>query len=177
MLKWAEQHNVLTDAQFGFRPGFGTTDAIFAHNLLITSTLRKGKRLYCWFVDNTRAFDSVTHSKLWQKLVRCGITGKLLNVIRSMYGKIKSCVKLNGKCSDSVGLIQGESLSPLLYSLYVNDMEVELIKQNCKSHELRMLNLYLLMYADDMVLFSESIHELQKMIDVVNLYSNKYTCI
>ena len=53
-------------------------------------------------------------------------------------------------------------------------MEVELIKQNCKSHELRMLNLYLLMYADDMVLFSESIHELQTMIDVVNLYSNEY---
>ena len=53
-------------------------------------------------------------------------------------------------------------------------MEVELMKQNCKSHELIMLNLYLLMYADDMVLFSESIHELQTMIDAVNLYSNEY---
>ena len=116
LLKWAEQHNSLTDAQFGFRQGFGSTDAIFALHSLITGTLRKGKRLYCCFVDYTRAFDSVTHSKLWQKLVRCGITGKLLNVIRSMYGKIKSCVKLNGKCSDcfecSVGLIQGESLFP-----------------------------------------------------------------
>ena len=95
-----------------------------------------------------------------------------------MYGKIKSCVKLNGKCSDffecSLGLMQGVSLSPLLCSLYVNDMEVELIKQNCKCHELRMLNLYLLMYTDDMVLFSESIHELQKNIDVVSVYSNEY---
>ena len=51
---------------------------------------------------------------------------------------------------------------------------MELIKQNCKSHELRMLNLYLLMYTDDMVLFSESIHELQNIIDVVNLYSKEY---
>ena len=59
----------------------------------------------------SRAFDSVTHRKLWQKLVRCGITGKLLNIIRSMYGKIKSCVKLNGKCSDFFNG-QGESLSP-----------------------------------------------------------------
>ena len=65
LLKWAEQHNVLTDAQFGFCPGFGTTDANFALNSLITSTLHKGKRLYCCFVDYTRAFDSVTHSKLW----------------------------------------------------------------------------------------------------------------
>jgi hypothetical protein len=73
-------------------------------------------------------FTFVTHSKLWQILVRCGITGKLLNVIRSMYGKIKSCVKLIGKCSDffeySLGLMQGDSISPLLCSLYVNDMEV-----------------------------------------------------
>ena len=53
-------------------------------------------------------------------------------------------------------------------------MEIELIKQNCKSHELRMLNLYHLMYADDMVLFIENIHELRKMIDVVKLYSNDY---
>jgi hypothetical protein len=51
---------------------------------------------------------------------------------------------------------------------------MELIKQNCKSHELRMLNLYLLMYTDDMVLFSESIHELQNIVDVVNLYSKEY---
>jgi hypothetical protein len=137
-LKWAEQHNILTDAQFGSRPGFGTTDAIFALLSLITSKLRKGKRLYCCLVGYTRAFDSVTHSKLWQTLVRCGITGKLLTVIRSMYDKIQSCIKLNGKCSDffkcSNGLIHGESLSRLLYSLHVNDMEVELIKQNCKSH-------------------------------------------
>jgi hypothetical protein len=55
------------------------------------------------------------HKKIQIQHVRCGITGKLLNIIRSMYGKIKSCVKLNGKCSDlfecSVGLMQLDSLS------------------------------------------------------------------
>jgi hypothetical protein len=70
----------------------------------------------------------------------------------------------------SVGLMQGESLSPLLYSLYINDMEVELIKQNCKSHELRMLNLYLLMYADEMVLFSESIYILHKYQTMIKVF-------
>jgi hypothetical protein len=42
------------------------------------------------------------------------------------------------------------------------------------SYELKMLNLYLLMYADDTVLFSENVHELQNMINVVNVCSNEY---
>ena len=154
LLKWSEEHNVLSDAQFGFKPGFGTTDAIFALHSLISNTLRKGKQLYCCFIDYIKAFDSVSHFKLWNKLARCGITGKLLNVIRSMYSKLKSCVRIDGFCSNffkcNVGLMQGESLSPLLYSFYVNDIEMELINQGCQSYDLKMLNLYLLMYADDM---------------------------
>ena len=58
--------------------------------------------------------------------------------------------------------------------MYVNDIEIELIKQGCQSYELKMLNLYLLMYADDTVLFSENVHELQNMINVVNVCSNEY---
>ena len=61
--------------------------------------------------------------------------------------------------------MQGESLSPFLYAMYVNDIEIELIKQGCQSYELNMLNLYLLMYAD------ENVQELQNMINVVNVYN------
>jgi hypothetical protein len=57
--------------------------------------------------------------------------------------------------------MQGEFLSPLLYSLYVNDIEVELIIQGCQSDELKNLNLFLLMYADDTVIFSENVEDLQ----------------
>ena len=82
LVKWSEENYILTDdAQFGFRPGLGTTDAIFALHSLISNTSRKCKRLYCCFVDYIKAFDSVAHVKLWLKLSRIGITGKLLNVI------------------------------------------------------------------------------------------------
>jgi hypothetical protein len=57
--------------------------------------------------------------------------------------------------------MQGEFLPPLLYSLYVNDIEVELIIQGCQSDELKNLNLFLLMYADDTVIFSENVEDLQ----------------
>jgi hypothetical protein len=57
LTKWSEHRSVLTDAQFGFRPGYGTTDAIF-NNLhsLISKSLRKGNRLYCCFIDYVKAF-------------------------------------------------------------------------------------------------------------------------
>jgi hypothetical protein len=56
-----------------------------------------------------KAFDSVSLVKLWLQLVRSGITGKLLNVIKSMYSKLKSCVRLYGNysnmCICNVGLM------------------------------------------------------------------------
>ncbi|XP_071123308.1 uncharacterized protein [Mytilus edulis] len=178
LTKWSEKHNIITDAQFGFKPGYGTTDAIFALHSLISKSLRSGKRFYCCFIDYKKAFDSVSHFKLWLRLIRCGISGNLLTVIKSMYAKIKCCIKLEGNFSNffqsNVGLMQGESLSPFLYSLYINDIENELLSQGCQSYELKMLNLYLLMYADDTVLFSETVDGLQKMIDSVDIYSREY---
>jgi hypothetical protein len=95
--------------QFGFSPGYGTHDAIFALHSIISKSLRQGKRLYCCFIDYVKAFDSL----LWLKLAKCGVTGKLLNLIKSMYSKLKSSVKHNGNFSDflscNIGLVQGES--------------------------------------------------------------------
>ena len=74
--------------------------------------------MYCCFIDYVKAFDNVSRVKLWLKLDRYGITGKIIT-IKSMYSKLKACIKLNGNFSDvftyNVGLMQGESLSPLLY--------------------------------------------------------------
>jgi hypothetical protein len=96
-----------------------------------------------------------------------------------MYSKLQCRVKFDGHFSNffnlsNIGLMQGESLSPLLYSFYVNDMEIELINSGCQTYELKSLNLFLLMYADDTVLFSENVDDLQKMINSVNICSNEY---
>jgi len=96
---------------------------------LITSTLNSNKRLYCVFIDYRKAFDSVTYDKLWFKLWKHGVRGKVLSIIRSIYNNVKSCVKLHGQFSDfyyiNIGLLQGEALSPFLFSLFINDIENE----------------------------------------------------
>ena len=114
-----------------FRPGHSTCDAIFALHSLIFEYTSKKKKVYCCFVDYQKAFDSVDHVQLWRRLVKLGITGKLLNVIKSMYQQIKSCVRFNDETTDFYtcfkGLVQGEALSPLIFSLFVNDIELDLI--------------------------------------------------
>ena len=62
--------------------------------------------------------------------------------------------------------MQGEALSPLIFSLLVNNIELDLI-HDCSPIQLNEINLLLLMYADDTVLLAESSEDLQKMIDAL----------
>ena len=88
-----------------------------------------------------------------------------------MYSNVKSCVTLNEFNSDffitSIGLMQGEVLSPILFSLYVNDFESEFLKSNCKSFDYGELNLFLLICADAMIIFSENVEGLQNELNTL----------
>ena len=145
-------------------------------------------KLFCAFIDFQKAFDSVWRSGLWSKLLKEGINGKILRVIVNMYDKIKSCVFLNGKQSDYFpcfkGVRQGENLSPLLFSLYLNDLETFLCNQNCEYFNIKFesldfelchyIQLLVLLYADDTVLLSNSKTGLQKSLDCLFDYCKNW---
>ena len=61
-------------------------------------------------------------------------SGKILTVIRNMYANINSCVSFNGKSSDFFecrnGPRQGENLSPILFSMFLNDLESFLLNES-----------------------------------------------
>ena len=64
--KWCEENSILTDAQFGYRKIFSTTDAVFALHTLILHFMNVNARLPCAFVDLQKAFDSVNECTLIQ---------------------------------------------------------------------------------------------------------------
>ena len=122
-----DSNQIMSEAQAGFRKGYSTTDQIFTLKCIVELFLCQGRRLFCTFVDYSKAFDSINRAILWKKLISCGISGKVLRVIMNMYKSIKSCVMANGMQSEffesHVGVRQGENLSPLLFALFLNDME------------------------------------------------------
>lgn len=176
--RWGSQHEIISDAQFGFKAEFGTVDAIYILESLISKSLRENKKLYCAFVDYKRAFDSVYRNGLWFKIISSGIDGKLLDVIRSIYLEAKSCVKHLNTLSEffrsDVGLLQGEVLSPILFSLFINDLESYLQQNPDACITLEQLSIYLLLFADDAVIFSDSIQGLQASLNNLESYCDKW---
>ena len=82
---------------------------LYFFNYIISQTLNNTKRLYCVFVDFQTAFDSINRCKLWYKLSKIGIKGKMLRIVHNTYSYVKSCVTVRGFNSEffksSLGLM------------------------------------------------------------------------
>ena len=183
-----ESNNILCEEQAGFRKHYSTVDHIFSLKLLVDVYLAHGKKLYCAFVDYRKAFDSVNRTAMWHKLLSYNIDGKCFKIIHNMYDKAKSCVSSNNTISDfftsHTGVRQGENLSPILFSLFLNDLTnfmsdkyegLQFLKEHINDmlsdDEMEVyLKLYLLLYADDTVILSESSQQLQLALNAMSDY-------
>ena len=174
---WAEKYEIYIEAQYGFRRDRGTTDSVFILNQIINQVLENGKKLYAFFVDFSKAFDRVVHDNLWYKLLKNGISGKMFNIIQSMYKSLKTRVVNNGEKSQAfycqLGVRQGECLSPFLFALYINDIE-DCLESPTSGITLAHMRFLLLLYADDVVIFADSETELQSAINRLHAYCNRW---
>ena len=188
--EFVETNKILGEEQAGFRAGYSTQDHIFTLHSIIDIYLNKYSRkdLYCAFIDYQKAFDLVDRTSLWSKLIDCNINGKLMKLIYNMYQGTKACIKLNNKLSNSficsIGVRQGDNLSPLLFALYINDFESflsaryeglsslnSLFTDVTSNDELEtFLKLFILLYADDTIVMAEGHEELQKALEAVSEY-------
>lgn len=71
------------------------------------------------------------------------------------------------------GVKQGDVLSPTLFAIYVNDLAQEIKRANL-GIDIDDLNLSILLYADDIVLVAEEEAKLQKMLDIMYKWCNKW---
>ena len=102
----------------------------------------------------------------------------MLNVVKSIYEQVKSKVKYNNSLSETfdcyLGVRQGECLSPFLFSIYIHDVERELINKDAKGVGIGLIKLFLLLYADDITLFSDSADGLQEGFNNLSEYCDRW---
>ena len=140
--------------------------------------LREDKKTYVFFLDIQKAYDSVWHDGLWYKLWDMGVKGRMWRVIKKMYESSKSAELLEGEKLDGFkveqGVAQGCSLSPILFSVFINGLlkEVEQTGLGIQLSSGKTVGGMLL--ADDFVGISDSKEGLQKLIDVVYSYCSRW---
>ena len=165
---WAETYNLIPKEQFGFRKAVSTSDAVFVlHTIAENQSLRK-KKLYCCFVDFKKAFDSVLHSLLWKKLFTMKLNPQILKVLQSYYSKSSSYVR--GSLGNSKTFPTSGNLSPLLFSIFINDLPKTLQNSPTLNQTNEVFPSSCILFADDLVIFSKNPKELQNMIDSLNDY-------
>lgn len=179
MQNWAEQNGILPDHQGGFREERACSDNLFSLlSAIQIITNQKGRYLYAIFVDYRQAFDSVQHDKLWVKLERLGLESRGLNSIKDLYSKLNMYYEINGEKSKSLkiskGTPQGESLSPLLFLLFLSDIEKYFRDAGLSGVGLGgELEILLLTFADDIVILAETPIDAQRKLDTLLKYSNE----
>ena len=124
------------------------------------------------------SFDSVLHETILLNLLKNNVNGKFLNVIENMYSKNKICVKIDQNerteyFLSNVGIRQGDNLSPNLFNLTINKLPEKLIASHCDPIKLNNIDINCLMYANDIVLLSETSKGLQNAINSTIKYSFK----
>ena len=172
MWKHLHKHNIILYFQHGFQSGLSCESQLIetVHDWM--TAMDNKTKIDTILLDFAKAFDKVSQLWLLSKLTSYGITGNTQNWIKSFLSNRKQRVSDNGALSDITDVIsgvpQGSVLGPVLYLLYINDID-----GNIKS--------YIRLFADDSIIYrkicSKTDHEiLQTDLNQLQLWSsNIYT--
>lgn len=172
---WLEDNDKIAETQAGFRKGYSTTDHVFTLYAITQKYLsQRGGKVYVAFIDLRKAFDSVKRDTLLNMLCSAGVSSTFVNAVKAIYSKVVSCVRVNGEFTDMFdcpqGLRQGCVLSPTLFSIIINEFATSVANEGKHGIQLLpgLIELFILLFADDLALMSCSPHGLQVQLDCVH---------
>ncbi|ETN79954.1 reverse transcriptase [Necator americanus] len=144
--------------QCGFVKDCSTINAIHAVRILLEKHRGKNRSVHLAFLDLKKAFDRVPHELLWMSMRSHRVPEEYVRWTKLLYAKPTSVLRCAAGTSRpfpvQVGVHQSSSLSPLLFILCMDTITKEIQKQH----------LWTLLFADDVMLASESRDDLQKHV-------------
>ena len=144
--------------QLGFMPGRGTTDALFVVRRMQEEYRDKKKKLYMYFVDTEKAFDTVPKKVMEGAKIKRGLPEVIVKAMMSLNYGAKTKIRVESESPEEfleqVGVHQESVLSPMLFAIAV-DVIVENAREGLMNE---------ILYADDLVLMSESTENLNEKL-------------
>ena len=139
----------------------------------------KGENLFVCFVDFAKAFDRVNRHILFYRLFKSGLHGRVMETLHNLYQKTYFRLKVNGKVCprifDQLGMNQGGSASDVLFRRYMADIGAYLCSHvGVGVEEIIIIHL---LWADDLILISDSRNGLQKQLNGLLKYCAKILMI
>ena len=155
--------------QFGYKKKSGTELCLYSFKQIVEFYNNANSNVYCCFLDASRAYDRVSHKKLFNMLSTRNVPLIFIRILAFWYKHQTLIVKWGNSFSlpfyVSNGVRQGSVLSPYLFCVYVDAISIRLndLKIGCKLKDMIINHLF---YADDLCLFCPSSRGLQVLLNV-----------
>ncbi|XP_015124765.1 uncharacterized protein LOC107046621 [Diachasma alloeum] len=125
-----------------------------------------------------RVLKLINHEKLWQKSLQLGISSRIVRIIAELYSKATLRVRtpegLTKETEITEGVLQGEILSPLLFILFISDMENVFRSKGSYSVGLNhKTDVLLLKYADDLAILGRNVADVRTKLKILKQYCDK----